>query len=178
MNKRIALDLDSVLADVVVIWIDEYNKRKNTNLTKEFIKEWDIHTILPIEFIDVHNLFNYVWENRWKDIPPIGNSLKQTILNFHNDDNKISILTRRDRKTVSFVAKWLDYHEIYSDDLLFIYDSTPKSYYPFDILVDDAPINLKDIEPPRMGIVFDQPWNRHFIHDNRIRSLDELWNYI
>ena len=51
------------------------------------------------------------------------------------------------------VAKWLDLYEVYSDDLLFIYDDRPKAEYPFDILVDDAPVNLVSIKQPKLGII-------------------------
>ena len=40
------------------------------------------------------------------------------------------------------------------DDLLFVYDDAPKTNYPFDILVDDAPINFSQLVHPRIGILF------------------------
>jgi 5'(3')-deoxyribonucleotidase len=83
-------------------------------------------------------------------------------------------LTKRERPTVAYVAKWLDYHEIYSDDLIFIFDDTSKEEYHFDILVDDAPSNLVNIAPPKIGILFNQPWNKEFNWPLRINSLKEV----
>ena len=60
----------------------------------------------------------------------------------HKKGYRISILTKRERETVPYVANWLDYYDIFSDDLIFVYDATPKAMYQFDILVNDAPINL------------------------------------
>ena len=86
---------------------------------------------------------------------------------------RISILTKRERSTAACVAKWLDYHDIYSDDLIFLYDNTPKSEYPFDILIDDVPSNLVDIISPKIGILFNQPWNKNFNWSLRVNTLSE-----
>ena len=99
--------------------------------------------------------------------------LGETIKRIHRRGYRISIITRRERSTVTYVAKWLDYHDIYCDDLIFIYDNTPKAEYPFDILVDDAPINIIDIVSPKVGILFNQPWNMDFKWPIRINSLKE-----
>ena len=48
-QKTIALDLDSVLADVMQIWIEEYNSIFKTNVKKQDIFEWHIDNILPLK---------------------------------------------------------------------------------------------------------------------------------
>lgn len=83
-------------------------------------------------------------------------------------------MTKRDRETVPFVAKWLDRYDIFSDDLLFVYDDIPKSDYPYDIIVDDAPSNLIGLVSPKVGILFDQPWNKYFRWPIRVGSLMEV----
>ncbi|MGI0039715.1 MAG: 5' nucleotidase, NT5C type, partial [Nitrososphaera sp.] len=70
-------------------------------------------------------------------------------------------------------AKWLDFHDIYADDLLFIYDAVPKANYPFDVLIDDAPKNLVDVVAPKSAILFNQPWNRDFAWPVRVSKLSE-----
>jgi hypothetical protein len=50
----------------------------------------------------------------------------------------------------------------------------PKSEYPFDWLVDDSPNNLISTTTPKIGILFDQPWNKDFEWPLRIKSLDEV----
>ena len=46
--KTVAIDVDSVLADVMLVWTDEYNKRNKAQITKKEIANWDIPTVLPI----------------------------------------------------------------------------------------------------------------------------------
>ncbi|MFZ0655772.1 MAG: hypothetical protein WAM19_03925, partial [Nitrososphaeraceae archaeon] len=89
-----------------------------------------------------------------------------------------SILTKRYRSSVSNVIKWLDLHKIHCDDLLFVYDDAPKTDYPFDILVDDAPINFSELDQPRIGILFNQPWNKNFSWPVRINALSDVINII
>ena len=61
---------------------------------------------------------------------------------------------------------------------MFVYDDAPKTDYPFDILVDDAPINFSDLVQPRIGILFNQPWNKNFSWPVRIDALSEVINII
>ena len=172
-SKTVAIDVDSVLADVMVIWANEYNKRKNAKVSKNEIKMWDIPKILPISSGEVYNIFRYVWKYRWKHIPPTEPNIGKITTRIHRKGYRISILTKRERTTVAHVAKWLDFYGVYSDDLLFVYDATPKAEYPFDILIDDAPTNLVDIVAPKSAILFNQPWNHNFDWSLRVNSLSE-----
>jgi uncharacterized protein len=176
--KTFALDFDSVLADTMVIWVKEYNERYHTNINKSDIYAWDISQILPITPKEISELFNYVWEYRWEEIPPCELNQNNTIENIHKSGFRISILTRRERPTVSYVARWLDHHDIFSDDLIFVYDAMPKSEYPFDFILDDSPTNLIDITAPKRGILFDQPWNKDFQWPLRIKSLQDITGII
>lgn len=171
--RTVAIDVDSVLADVIVVWTKEYNKRRHARITKREIIVWDIPKILPVSQNEIYQLFSYIWKYRWKEIPPTEPQIGEITKRIHRKGYRISILTKRERPTVAYVAKWLDFHDIYSDDLLFVYDSTPKAEYPFDILIDDAPKNLIDVIPPKSAILFNQPWNRDFDWPVRVNSLSD-----
>lgn len=173
MIKTVAIDVDSVLADVMVIWIDEYRKRHKANVTKEEIIRWDIPTVLPITPEQVYRYFIYIWKHRWQEIPPTEPRIGDITKNIHRKGYRVSIITKRERPTAPFVAKWLDLHRVYTDELLFIYDAVPKASYPFDILIDDAPKNLIDIVAPKSAMLFNQPWNRSFDWPIRVDSLGE-----
>ena len=173
-TKTLAIDVDSVLADTMIVWTDEYNIRNGARLSKYEISSWDVSLILPISPSEISCLFNDIWKQRWSEIPPTGERLGEVTRNIHRKGYRISILTKRDRETVPFVAKWLDRYDIFSDDLLFVYDDTPKSDFPYDIIVDDAPSNLIGVVPPKVGILFEQPWNKHFRWPIRVSSLMEV----
>lgn len=177
-RRTLAIDLDSVLADTMVIWAEEYNKRNNCSITKENIISWDISKVLNISITEVSDIFTYIWDKRWADIPSTEPSIGNIVSNLHNKGFRISILTKRYRSSVSNVIKWLDLHKIHCDDLLFVYDDVPKTVYPFDILVDDAPINFSDLVHPRIGVLFNQPWNKNFSWPVRIDTLSQIISII
>lgn len=171
--KTVAIDVDSVLADVMLVWADEYNRRRNARITKQDIIRWDIPTVLPITPDEVYRYFSHVWKSRWREIPPTEPGIGAVTERLHRKGYRVSIITKRERPTVAYVAKWLDMHSVFSDDLLFIYDAVPKADYPFDVLIDDAPKNLLDIVEPKSAMLFDQPWNRDFDWPVRVGSLSE-----
>jgi uncharacterized protein len=177
-QKTIALDLDSVLADVMYTWLEEYNLIYNTSIVKQDIIEWDLHNILPLSKRCIHDLFSRVWKYRWKDIPPTSTDISIVTNLLQKAGYRISIITKRDRSTVSFVAHWLDLHNIYFNDIVFIFDHTSKACYPFFLLVDDSPLNAVEIFYPRKIVIFDQPWNKTLTNYPRIRKLNELFDLI
>lgn len=172
--KTIAIDLDSVLADTMVVWTNQYNKLNHTEITKNDITLWDIGKLLPLSSNEISKIFTYIWKNLWFDIPTCEPRLPEITRRIHSKGYRISVLTKRERPTVEYVAKWLDYHDIFSNDLIFVYDNMPKAGYPFDILVDDAPVNLIDIVPPKKGVLFNQPWNKNFQWPIRVNTLREV----
>lgn len=174
----IALDLDSVLADVMQTWIEEYNSLYHKNIKKQDISNWYIHEVLDISEKCIHDLFITVWKKRWKDIPLTSKNVPSVISRLQEMGFRISIITKRERITMPFVSYWLDYYNIPFDDIIFIFDDSSKSHYPFFLLVDDSPINAKDIQDPKRIIIFDQPWNRFIFNYPRISKLDELVNLL
>ena len=177
-QRTIALDLDSVLADVMLIWLEEYNLKFNTAIKKQDLSQWHLHNILPLPEKYIQDLFTHVWKNRWKDIPPTNNDLSIVTNLLQKAGFRISIITKRDRATMSFVAQWLDLHSICFNDLIFIFDNASKTCYPFFLLVDDSPINAVEVLYPRRIVVFDQPWNKILVNYPRIRKLNELFYLI
>lgn len=171
--KTVAIDVDSVLADVMLVWADEYSKRTGKKIVKKDIYQWDIPTILPITADQVYKYFSHVWKNRWREIPPTEPNIGDVTKRIHRKGYRISIITKRERPTVAYVAQWLDAHKVYADDLVFIYDAVPKANYPFDVLIDDAPKNLVDVAAPKSAILFNQPWNTKFNWPVRVDTLSE-----
>ena len=147
-EKILAIDFDSVLADTMIPWLEEYNKRNSTSVTKNDITQWDISKALQISMNEISRIFEYLWKYRWQDIPPTEPNLSITTREIHKRGYRISVLTKRYRSSVVYVAEWLDIHDIYCDELIFIFDGTSKVKYPFNILIDDAPINLIDVSLP------------------------------
>lgn len=171
--RTVAIDVDSVLADVMLVWADEYSRRTNKTVSKQDITAWDIPTVLPITPDQVYEYFKHVWQFRWKEIPPTEPNIGEVTERIHRKGYRISILTKRERPTAPYVARWLDYQKVYADELLFVYDAVPKANYPFDVLIDDAPGNLTSVIAPKSAILFNQPWNKNFDWPVRVNTLSE-----
>ena len=173
-DKTIALDLDSVLADVMQVWLEEYNIMFQSNFTKDDISDWHIYNVLPISKEEISDLFIRVWKNRWQDIPPTSNDVAEVTDQLISQGFRVSIITKRERVTIPFVSYWLDLYKVSFSEIVFIFDDVSKNHFPFFLLVDDSPINAKEILSPKKIIIFDQPWNRSLVSYDRIYKLNQL----
>src|SRR5215217_321324 len=90
--KTVAIDVDSVLADVMLVWTDEYNKRNKAQITKKEIANWDIPTVLPITPPQIYRYFTYVWKYRWLEIPPTEPKIGEVTKRIHRKGYRISII--------------------------------------------------------------------------------------
>ena len=69
--KTLAIDLDSVLADTMLIWIQEYNKRKKADILKSDIVSWDISQVFDITVEEISQIFTDLWQRHWRNIPQL-----------------------------------------------------------------------------------------------------------
>jgi uncharacterized protein len=78
-SKKIpAIDFDSVLADTMITWLEEYSERSGTNITKNDIAHWDVSKGLRISVVGISRAFNYIWKYRWQYILPTEPNLNIT----------------------------------------------------------------------------------------------------
>jgi len=77
----------------MITWLEEYNKRNSTSVTKNDITQWDISKALQISMNEISRIFDYLWKNRWQDIPPTEPNLSITTREIHKRGYRISILT-------------------------------------------------------------------------------------
>ena len=157
-TKSVSIDFDSVLADTMIAWTMEYNRLKHTNITKNEITYWDIGMILPLSAEEISKIFNYVWQH-WQEIPPSEPGQSEIIKRIHRRGYRISILTKRERSTAAYVALII---MIFILMILFFYMTIRPNRILFRYSKDDAPSNLVDITSPKIGILFNQPWNKDF----------------
>jgi hypothetical protein len=77
----------------MITWLEEYNKRNSTSVTKNDITQWDISKALQISMNEISRIFDYLWKNRWQDIPSTEPNLSITTREIHKRGYRISILT-------------------------------------------------------------------------------------
>ena len=170
---KIALDVDGVLADVIVSWIN-YSNSIRPHISKNQVTDWEFWKKFDINPFDFYSELSYCWKN-WESLPPTEENLSSTTKNL-STLGQVDIVTARERSTDSFVKNWLDFHDISYDNYVSVIDGPMKADLDYDVFIDDSPLNaVKFLDNNKKVILYSQPWNMHISNHNldRITSLSE-----
>lgn len=154
--KRILVDVDCVVADLMPTWLDHYNSEFDDHLTVSQITSWGMEEFVKKECGT--KIYDYLWvSNLYDYVQPIDGAITGVRwLRRHGYDVRFVTSGIHAGK-----AKWLGEHglllgesPLYSPDLIVAHD---KSIIKADIMIDD---NIKNCESfSGLAIVFGQPWN-------------------
>jgi len=154
---RIALDVDGVLADVILPWIEKSNLRRS-RLTKEQITSWDFWRDRNIDRYDFYRELSDCWKD-WKGIPPTEKNLSESTERL-SEFGRVDVVTARERSTDGFVRQWLEFHDISFDSYVSVVDGTLKADLDYDLFIDDSPHNASAlVEKNKPVLLYGQPWN-------------------
>jgi len=154
-KKRIAVDQDNVIADLVAEWVRRYNYDYNDNLTPDKINVWNwSHLCKPecgkkiYDYMDDPELF--------LNLPVIEGS--QEVLKELSYTYDIYICTSPfNISNVEPKHEWLLKHFSFLDQNKFVF-TRDKSILAAEYLIDDKPANLEGFQGTK--ILFDAPHNR------------------
>lgn len=168
---KIALDVDGVLADVIVSWL-EHNNKIRTEILKQEITDWDFWKKFNINQYDFYAELSRCWEN-WHDIPPTEPRLSDLTRKI-SKIGQVDIVTARERSTDSFVKDWLEHHGISFENYVSVASGPMKAGLDYDIFIDDSPLNaVKILQSKKRIFLYDQPWNQG-IADKRVHRISSL----
>lgn len=171
-KKRIAIDVDWVMAKLLHKWLEYYNILFDEELTTEDILEWSIVDFVKPEAEEVMlNILNL--PDFYRDLA-IRSTAAESIKEL---DKYYEILIVTDYFTKeSFKAKydWLREHLpfIKRENLVF---TGNKSLILADYLIDDGVHNLETFKG--IGILYDAPYNRDETRFKRVHSWGEITDY-
>ena len=187
--NRLAIDLDGVLAASIDAVIEKLNVAYRKDYTKKDITDW--HKTKELFRVTEKELL-YRLDQSWEDylsVEPEEALLSLTTAKL-NADYGVSIMTRRTRPSYQYVCKWLDFHQIRFNDLIFVGRGSKVQYLShFSYYIDDRSKNLYEamkVEGCRLFLK-NQPWNTLTSGDfvetiepvvTRVESLKELSNLI
>ncbi len=177
-KMKIALDVDGVLADVIISWLN-YNNSVRPKIAKHQITNWEFWKEFQIDPFDFYAELSSCWEN-WMSIPTTETNLSSITKSLSNL-GQVDIVTARERSTDSFVKSWLDHHNISYDNYVSVIDGPMKADLDYDVFIDDSPLNAKKfIKNDKKVILYSQPWNQHMSENqiNRVSNLSEAVNKI
>ncbi len=165
---KIAVDVDGVLADVIVAWLDIYNADHHNSVRKEEVNHWDFFGSLKIDRMEFDRIFELAWKN-WRAIPPCEERLDQRVKDL-NKLGEVSIVTARSTTSIPNVKAWLNDRMIFYNEMIVVDYGPLKSALDYDIFIDDSPLNAKNISKSgKLVLLYDQPWNRDIEGEGIVR---------
>jgi uncharacterized HAD superfamily protein len=149
---RIALDLESTLADINALFRDQYAKKHDYRPG-----EWTEWDFTDVEF-DVREFMKITgsnWKNLWHKIPAEEQKLDRTAYELYREADTVDIVTARLGHTDQ-IKDWLRYHGVVFDEL--VQTGKAKHNHDYDVYIDDKPALARDATDE--VFLIDQPYNR------------------
>ncbi|WP_201715622.1 5' nucleotidase, NT5C type [Rossellomorea arthrocnemi] len=170
--KRIAIDMDEVMADLHKKHLDLFNKNYNETLTADDLVGTRLWKIRPHAADDI---LAYVDDPTFfRDLEVMEGS--QEVIKELSESYEVYITTAAMEHPTSFTAKyeWLKEHFPFLSDLQFVFCGN-KSILQADYLIDDSPRHFKDFKGE--GILFSAPHNKYEKGYVRVNNWDEVRRY-
>ena len=93
---KIALDVDGVLADVIVSWLN-YSNSIRPHISKNQVTDWEFWKKFDINPFDFYSELSHCWKD-WKSLPTTEENLSSTTKNL-STLGQVDIVTARERST-------------------------------------------------------------------------------
>jgi uncharacterized HAD superfamily protein len=175
---RIAVDLDGVLADTMVIVCQILNRRLFKNFTLESFVRWRAWEIAGITRDEFFKALDEAWFS-WQTIPPTEKNLSATVGRL-TEFGTVDIVTGRSPATVPHANSWLKEHKIPFDSFVRTNNSTTaKLTLNYDVYIDDSAelMALLATTLQGSGVLYLRPWNRNSPKMSRVFRV-ERWDQI
>ena len=163
-QKIIALDVESVLADIHSAWITQYQKE----FTIDNITDWNFESLekwnesLKTFLDETDNL----WVNDSKKIPPMVPNLKEATKHLKPFD----IVTSR--RTLGGIIEWVEFHQIEYRAIVYVPDN--KADLDYCMYVDDNPNLAAKLKDNQFLWLISQPYNLEVQDSSQIRRITSI----
>lgn len=174
VRKRIFIDMDGVIANIIEKWIITYNERYDDDLKLEDIKSWDLsQAVKPEAKKCCNDIFKI--EGFYRDLPIIGNCVEVIRELKEELEYEVFILTDPFTKySLEDKWDWLQEHLPFIDTRHYIFTGN-KSIAGEGFLIDDGLHNLEVFQG--VGLLYDAVYNRCNTDYYRINNWDEALNF-
>lgn len=170
----INIDIDNTVNDFAKKVISVYNNLYHDNVSYNTVTDYGFAQLTKISRDCLEELFfknNYFYES----LEPIQGAVDQ-IQRIVNDGHKVKFVSAADYSIVQsrldFVKTYFPYLDV-NDSLILTRD---KHNMWADVVVDDYPKNLTNVNLGCKFILFDAPWNRHIDTDAWVTNAKNLNN--
>ena len=171
---KIAVDIDGVLLDIIIPYIEKFNQKHDTEYTKKDVTNWDFYKEWNITEDEAFEFFYEIYENTMS-VPFIDEEAPEFMNKLHKL-HELYILSARASQYRTQIIEKLDSHDIKKDshynDLILVYHKPYdlKITQPFDVYIDDNPNLAKAIQKTddKYLLLYDQPLNQKIENTNNI----------
>lgn len=157
---KIAVDLDGVLAESMLVWCERANKEFGTQLGMDDLDSWSSWKKLPISKEDFYRILDESWDD-WRVIPPTEPQIAEKVALVEKFGD-LDIVTGRSKRTVEAARSWVDSQKVRYRRFVRVLGWRDKIFLDYDVYIDDAPdlMPLISRSPRAWGILYERPWNR------------------
>ena len=157
---KIAVDLDGVLAESMLVWCDRANKEFGTQLNMEDLDSWSSWKRFSISKDDFYRLLDETWID-WEQIPPTESGIADKVRRIEKFGD-IDIVTGRSKGTEDAAKRWVENQKVRYRQFVRVAGWRDKILLNYDVYIDDAPdlMPLVSHSPTAWAILYDRPWNR------------------
>lgn len=169
--KKIKIDCDGVLRNIVPSMCMLYNDYYNENLTPDDVTDFDVNKIFtkcpnPYDFFFIEHV-DFIYLNS-----PMFEKAKEAMDLLHKKGYHIIIVsTQPTFEKQYYTLQWLKEHDIYYDSICF---TKEKQLIDGHIVVDDYDMNLLKCNEGEK-ILIDAPYNKN---ENRFKRYNNLFEYV
>ena len=157
---QIAVDLDGVLAESMLVWCERANKEFGTRLGMDDLDTWSSWKRFPLSKDDFYRILDESWDE-WPEIPPTEPEVAEKVARIEKFGD-LDIVTGRSKRTVEAARSWVDSHKIRYRRFVRVLGWRDKILLDYDVYIDDAPdlMPLISRSPNAWGVLYERPWNR------------------
>src|SRR5439155_10150095 len=157
---KIAVDLDRVLAESMLVWCERGNKEFGTHLKMEDLDSWSSWKRFAISKDDFYRILDESWDE-WREIPPTEPEIAEKVARIEKFGD-LDIVTGRSKRTVDAARSWVDSQKIRYRRFVRVLGWRDKILLDYDVYIDDAPdlMPLISRNPTAWGVLYERPWNR------------------
>lgn len=157
---KIAVDLDGVLAESMLVWCKRANKEFDTHLKMEEIDSWSWWKKTSISKDDFYRILDESWAE-WEKIPPTEPNIAEKVARIE-EFGDLDIVTGRSKRTVEAARGWVNSQKIRYSRFVRVLGWRDKIFLNYDVYIDDAPdlMPLISQSASAWGVLYKRPWNR------------------
>ena len=178
---RIALDMDSVIADnmpLVNEWLANNGYRM---IRKHEINNWNwIQNNFKLTSAKTIEAYSYPWTGvNWERLQPNEPNIRAKIEELKGLSKGMMIVTSASLEQVAGKMAWFKKQGLDMMMLFVPFGKTKEDLDFFDVFIDDRGDTIENVvDNGKIGILYDQPWNQEVKKGIRVKNLSEAINHL